>query len=114
MTERRVARWRSRLREGRTGPVVAIGLWAVWAFCVWNVVFDRVLVLAGRRYSFAAYNAARANTFLRIDDWMRPAAARGFWDASAAGAVVLAIGVAGVLLARRQRPAISGESPRKS
>ena len=113
MAESRVARWRRRLREGRTGPAVAISLWAVWAFCVWNVVFDRVLVLAGRRYSFAAYNAARSNTFLRIDDWMRPAAARGFWDASAAALFVLAIGVGGVILARRRR-VTSGESPRKN
>ncbi|HEX4346963.1 MAG TPA: hypothetical protein VHZ73_05285 [Vicinamibacterales bacterium] len=108
-----MTRWRGRLRNTRTGAFAAIGLWAVCAFCVWNVVFDRVLVLAGRRYSLAAHDAARVNTFLRIDDWMRPAASRGFWDASVAGALVLAIGVAGVVIAVR-RPTISEESPRKS
>jgi|SRR5579862_4318373 len=108
-----VARWRARLREARAGAVVAISLWAVCAFLVWNVVFDRVLVLAGRRYSLAAREAARANVFLRIDDWMRPAAARGFWEASAAAAVVLAVGIGGVMIATRRR-ATSGESPRRN
>lgn len=113
MADSRAARWRTRLRTTQLGARLAIALWAVWAFCVWNVVFDRVLVLAGRRYSLAAHDAAQSNTFLRIDDWMRPAVVRGFWDASAAGALVLAVGVAAVLAACRGR-ATSGESPRKS
>ena len=32
-------------------------LWVVFAVVVWNVVFDRVLVLEGRRYVYAAATA---------------------------------------------------------
>jgi hypothetical protein len=95
---------------------MALGLWIVWAFCVWNVIFDRVLVLAGRRYVYAAAVAARQSAaYVKVDDWMRPAVTRGFWMATAGGAVIVALGVAGVRAARRQRPpATSPESPRRT
>jgi hypothetical protein len=77
----------------------AIVLWIVWAFAVWNVVFDRVLVLAGRRYVYAAaVSANQSHTYLRIDDWMRPAITRGVWMASGAAALILAGLAAGLLL----------------
>lgn len=82
---------------------VAIALWLVLAFLVWNVVFDRILVLAGRRYSYAARVLVREKgTYLRIDDWMRPAITRGLWTASAAGIAVAVVGLAGVAIARRR------------
>jgi cobalamin biosynthesis Mg chelatase CobN len=77
----------------------AIVLWVAFAFAVWNVVFDRVLVLAGRRYVYAAAVAAnQSHTYLRIDDWMRPAITRGVWLASGAAALILVVLVAGLLL----------------
>jgi hypothetical protein len=77
----------------------AIILWLALAFAVWNVVFDRVLVLAGRRYVYAAaVSANQTHTYLRIDDWMRPAITRGVWLASGAAALILVVLVAGLLL----------------
>jgi len=97
---------------------IAIVLWVVWAFAVWNVVFDRALVLAGRRYVYAAaVSANQSHTYLRIDDWMRPAIARAFWVATGAAAlilVVLAIGLRAAAVSARRRAATSSESPRKT
>lgn len=115
-TSSRIARWRASLSTTALGARVALGLWIAWAFCVWNVIFDRVLVLAGRRYVYAAAIAARqSDQYLKIDDWMRPAVTRGFWMATAGGAAIIALGVAGVRAATRQKPsATSPESPRKT
>jgi ABC-type dipeptide/oligopeptide/nickel transport system permease subunit len=67
---------------------LALALWIAWAVLVWNVVFDQVIVLAGREYIQAAL-AAGAGPFANMDDWLRPAVARGLWLASgAAGAIV--------------------------
>ena len=38
----------TKIRTTSFGPQLSIALWIVFAFAVWNVVFDRVLVLAGR------------------------------------------------------------------
>jgi hypothetical protein len=66
------------IRQLRHSARFAVALWLVLAFVVWNVVFDRILVLAGRRYSYAAIMAVRGgHAYLRIDDWMRPAIAQG-------------------------------------
>jgi hypothetical protein len=81
---------------------VAVVLWLVLAFLVWNVVFDRILVLAGRRYSYAAAVAARqADAYVRIDDWMRPAVAHGVRVASLAGLAVAVVGLAAIAVASR-------------
>jgi hypothetical protein len=83
---------------------VARRLWIIFAVVVWNVVFDRVLVLAGRRYVHAAaVAAAGSGPYLRAGDWMRPAITRGFWTATCAAGVILAIGLIGVPLAARRR-----------
>ena len=42
----------------RAGVSLARGLWIVWAIVVWNVVFDHVIVVAGREYLAAAIVAA--------------------------------------------------------
>ncbi len=77
--------------------VTAVLLWVVLAFLVWNVIFDRIIVLAGRRYSYDATLAFRAGHYLRIDDVMRPAIAHGVRTASLwAGALL----VAGLVLIR--------------
>lgn len=81
---------------------MAVALWLVLAFTVWNVIFDRILVLAGRRYSFAATTAARAgHDYLRIDDWMRPAIANGVRVASLAALAIAAFGLVAVAIASR-------------
>jgi hypothetical protein len=96
----------SALRETRRSARIALTLWIVWAVVVWNVVFDRVIVVAGRRYLGAAAVAAQAGgPYARIDDWMRPAVGAGLWTASAAAGVIVIVGVLGVRwAAARQRP----------
>ena len=82
---------------------VAVALWLVLAFLVWNVVFDRTLVLAGRRYSYAATVSFRQHgVYLRIDDWMRPAVAHGVRVASASAAAVASFGLMAVAFASRR------------
>jgi hypothetical protein len=88
---RRVAAW----RQPRTSARLARALWIAWAVIVWNVVFDRAIVVAGRDYIAAARAAAApAGPFANMDDWMRPAVTHGFWMATAAGAAVLFAGLA--------------------
>ena len=80
---------------------LALVLWAVWSLVVWNVVFDRVLVLAGRRFVHeAAMATAAGRPYLSAADWMQDAAQRGFWLATAAA---VGLGSLGVLLIRRAR-----------
>ena len=88
------------LREPRRAARIAATLWVVWAVVVWNVIFDRVIVVAGRRYLLAAAQAAAAGgPYARIDDWMRPAVTAALWMASAAAAAILILGWFGVRLA---------------
>jgi hypothetical protein len=88
------------LRQPTREARIATALWIAWAVVVWNVVFDQVMVFAGRRYVFAAALAAQAGgPYARIDDWMRPAVTSGLWRASAAAGAILVIGLFGVRLA---------------
>jgi hypothetical protein len=82
----------------RRAVVWAVVLWLVLAIVVWNVIFDRIIVLAGRRYAHdAAVLFRTTHTYLHIDEVMRPAVAHGVRVASAwAGALALA----GLLLIR--------------
>jgi hypothetical protein len=82
---------------------LAVALWCVLAFLVWNVVFDRVLVLAGRRYVHAATVAAGGGApYLLLHDWMRAARLDGVRLASLSAAAVLAVALVAVPLARRR------------
>ena len=96
---RRVAAW----RQPRPAARIARALWIAWAVIVWNVVFDHVIVVAGRDYIAAAGRAAAlpGGPFANMDDWMRPAVTRGLWTATAAGGVVLFAGLAAVSAAVR-------------
>jgi hypothetical protein len=86
----------------RHSAKLAAALWLVLAFVVWNVVFDRVLVLAGRRYTHAAAIAVReGHPYLRIDDWMRPAVSRGVRLASATALGIAVFGLTAVVIASR-------------
>ena len=81
-------------RWGRTSKArVAGALWIVWAVIVWNVIFDRIIVVAGRSYVTAARLAvARGGPYARMDDWMRPAVMQGLLTATAAAAAILLVG----------------------
>jgi hypothetical protein len=108
---RRIAAW----RQPRTAARFARTLWIVWAVIVWNVVFDHVIVVAGRNYIAAAGRAAAApgGRFANMDDWMRPAITSGLWIATAAGGVVLLAGLAAVsAAARHPRRPTDGLAPR--
>lgn len=80
-------------------------LWIVWAIAVWNVVFDYVIVVAGREYLAAAGAASRAGgPYPRMDDWMQPAARRGVWIATAAAAAILIVGLTAIRGASGKHP----------
>jgi hypothetical protein len=90
----------------RRSVVVAVVLWLVFAFVVWNVIFDRIIVLAGRRYSHDAMVLYRTTgRYLHIDDVMRPAMAHGVRVASAVAASIAIVGLVLIrLAASRTRP----------
>jgi hypothetical protein len=91
---------------------LAVVLWIVWAIVVWNVVFDRVLVVAGREYVRSAMTAANGSgTYARSDDAMRPAVPRALGAASAAAGLIVLVGLVAVRLAARR--ATSTERLRK-
>lgn len=85
--------------------ITAVVLWVVLAFLVWNVIFDRIIVLAGRRYSYDATLAFRAGHYLHIDDVMRPAISHGVRVASlwAGGIVVVGLVLIRLAVARDGR-----------
>jgi hypothetical protein len=97
MIRRRVAA----LRQPGPARRLARLLWIAWAVIVWNVVFDHVIVVAGREYIAAANRAAFAPTGQRryenMDVWMRPAVTRGLRVATAAAGAIV---VSGLLLVR--------------
>jgi hypothetical protein len=91
---------------------LAIALWITWAVVVWNVVFDRVLIEAGREFVRTAMSAANGpGPYARIDDYMRPAVPRALIVASAAAGIILAVGIAAF---RRAGRATSAALPRKT
>ncbi len=85
------------LRQPGPARRLARALWIAWAVIVWNVVFDHVIVVAGREYITAANRAAFAPSAPRryenMDAWMRPAVTRALWAASASAGVILGTGL---------------------
>src|SRR5206468_10678891 len=82
---------------------IARGLWIVWSILVWNVVFDHVIVVAGREYLAAAIVAANSGAYARMDDWMRPAITRGLWIATGSSALILLVGFVAIRHATKNR-----------
>jgi CTP:molybdopterin cytidylyltransferase MocA len=93
------------LRQPGPAARIARALWIAWAIVVWNVVFDRVIVVAGRSYVAAAYRAAAADPSARplnMDDWMEPAVTRGLVMATAAAGAIVVTGLTAVSVGRRK------------
>ena len=65
---------------------------------VWNVVFDHVIVVAGRNAIRAAGQAVNG---INLDDFMRPAIPRGLWIATVAASAILVIGLSVIQLSAR-------------
>jgi hypothetical protein len=109
MVTARVRRRLAALREPASAVRIARALWIAFAVVVWNVVFDRVIVVAGRDYIRAAVTVAGAAgesrpfppARLNMDEWMRPAATHGLWIATAAAAAILLVGLLSVRAAAR-------------
>jgi len=84
----------------RRSVVLAVALWLLFAFVVWNVIFDRVIVLAGRRYSHDAVELYRTTgRYLLIDDVMRPAVSYGVRLASAVAGTITVLALIAIRLA---------------
>jgi len=88
------------ITRSRRAVRIAVAVWLALAVVVWHVVFDREVIAAGRQLVRAAA-AADGGPYLRIDDWMRPAVARGLWRANVAAGAVLAAGLLARAGARR-------------
>jgi hypothetical protein len=83
-------------------PRLAAWLWVVWAFVVWNLVFDRVIIEAGRDYvRLAAVASQGSGPYARIEDTMRPARSRALWLATASAGLILVVGFAALRRANR-------------
>jgi hypothetical protein len=82
---------------------LAVILWLVFAAVVWNVIFDRVLVLAGRRYVWRAYMAAAGDEFLPINDVMPDAIRNGIQVATMWAGLLALVGLALIAVAARRR-----------
>ena len=77
---------------------VAAWLWIVWAFVAWNLVFDLVIIKAGRDYvDLAGATAASSGPYVKIDDTMRPARSRALWLATASAGLILVVGFVAVI-----------------
>ena len=82
--------------------VVAVVLWLLFAAVVWNVIFDRLIVLAGRRYSHDAYVLYRSTgRYLLINDVMRPAMAHAVRIASVVAGAIAVVALIAIRFAAR-------------
>ena len=100
--------WRrlAALRQPERAAALARALWIALAVVVWNVVFDHVIVSAGRQYIVAAERAVWVSEtvpprFENMDDFMRPAVSRALWTATASAAAILLFGLSTIHLAAR-------------
>ena len=85
------------LRWPRRARRFAQVLWVAWAVIVWNVVFDHVIVVAGRAYLAAAGPTVKGpGPYLQMDAWMRPAVVQGLWTATASAVAILLVGLVSI------------------
>ena len=82
---------------------IVVWLWVALAFVVWNVVFDQVIIDAGRHYIDIATASADSNgPYLNIDDTMRPARSRALWLATGSAGAILVVGFLALRAARAE------------
>ena len=92
--------------------VVAVVLWLVFASVVWNVIFDRLIVLAGRRYSHDAYVLYRSTgRYLLINDVMPPAVTHAVRVASSVAGTIAVVALVAIRFAAGAQRG-SGSPPR--
>jgi hypothetical protein len=99
----------------RARVALAAALWLTFAIIAWNVVFDRIIVVAGRTYILAASRTAReTNGYLLLGPWMRAAVTRAFWWATVVGVAIAVCGLIALAFAvranSRQRRDAHGET----
>jgi hypothetical protein len=84
--------------------LLAIALWIVFGFVVWNVVFDNEIRLASDAYLArqGAHDAGHGSA-VTIDSFMTPAKTRGLRLASFWGGAAAVSGIALTLAAARHR-----------
>lgn len=78
--------------------------WAVFAFVVWNVVFDRRVYEASvvfTQQQVVNYQAGRPVASLEAA--FRPEVRRAAWEASAWGGSVLAVGIVLTMVVKRRK-----------
>lgn len=113
MPDSRVARARRRWLPARRAVRLAAGLWLVLGVVLWNAVFDRVIVAAGREYLYRQAQAQRhEGPEVTIAEVMRPAALRGVivasgWSLLVTAAGLAAVGVAAARTRQREFEAVS-------
>lgn len=82
---------------------VAVILWGVFAFTAWNAVFDYTVTAATWRYiRLQGAHLAGDGPPVRMQDIMSDGIRQGLRRASMVGGVIVAIGIAGVVVARRR------------
>jgi hypothetical protein len=81
---------------------VAAVLWLLFAFLVWNEVFDHEVIMAGRAYIAAAEHPARGpGDAVLISAWMPAAVRRAARHATAIGGGTAAAGLLALVVAAR-------------
>lgn len=81
---------------------LAVVLWLALAAVVWNVIFDRIRILADRRYVYdAAMAVRRGQPYLLINSVHPQAVEHGARLASVAAAAVAGVGLAAIAVASR-------------
>lgn len=84
---------------------LAFWIWLAFVFVVWNVVFDRVIVDAGRHYVEIATASGESNgPYVNIEDTMRPARSRALWLATGSAGAILVVGLLALRGARPSAP----------
>jgi hypothetical protein len=97
MPDDQASRGRHPRLPGRRAVRLAVLLWLVFGIVLWNALFDRAIVIAGRTYLHRESQARRYNgPGVTIAGVMRPAAARGAIVASCWSVLVTATGLAAV------------------
>lgn len=85
---------------------LAVVLWLVFGFVVWNATFDATVIQGGRSYLRAqTMHMQGQGPPAAMRDVMAAAVTRGVWLASAFGGGVMAVGLLGVWVASRRRAA---------